>query len=76
MEIKKTRIINITIEHLDEAGCNNGNYPAWEGTLPDGTKTGGVTCRCMGGCSNTDRFEDVTYELGTMSGYLVEYPEN
>ena len=50
---KKIQIKNLKIELLENEGCNNGNYPKWEGIIA-GEKRHGYTCRCRNGCSNTD----------------------
>ena len=56
--MEKIKILNLEIEDLENAGCNNGNYPTWTGTSAEtGQKISGVTCRCGSGCSNTDRIE-------------------
>lgn len=49
------RINNFKIETLDNPGCNNGNYPIWEGVTEAGEAIGGQTCRCWKGCHGLDQ---------------------
>ena len=50
----------LLVSDIDNPGCNNGNYPAWKLTDPDGnTVLGGHTCACGRGCANTDCIYDV-----------------
>ena len=45
----------LVIEELENAGCNNGNYPKYEIQNEKGeTIKKGITCNCHKGCSNTD----------------------
>lgn len=57
------KILNVEIEDLENAGCNNGNYPHYKITYDNNGKTAtieGITCRCHKGCSNTDCIEGIT----------------
>lgn len=48
-------IIYVEIAHLEGAGCNNGQYPAYRLINEAGEVVGeGVTCNCGRGCSGTD----------------------
>ena len=51
---KTIKFVKITEAETDNPGCNNGNYPEWEGILSSGETVCGITCRCGNGCSNTD----------------------
>lgn len=47
------------VECLEEPGCTNGHYPAYELRDSEGNVVlSGVTCRCGRGCSNTDCIRD------------------
>ena len=48
------KVISVSIERLDNAGCNNGNYPHAEITLSNGESFTIQVCSCGHGCSNTD----------------------
>lgn len=52
------KVIGIFIEKMENEGCNNGNYPAYEIMFADGTTRSGITCRCCKGCSGTDSLYD------------------
>ena len=65
-EMKKN--INFEQEEMENAGCNNGNYPAWTGVTEDGKKIGGISCRCCAGCSNTDRFKVIGEDIYLIKG--------
>lgn len=52
-------IINVQVEELENAGCNNGNYPEYSVKTSDGQIFHGITCRCGSGCSCTDRLPSV-----------------
>ena len=63
------KILNVEVEDLENAGCNNGNYPHYEISYDNNGKTEtiqGMTCGCLRGCSNTDWIEGIkvgdTYE--------------
>ena len=43
---------DIIIQELDNAGCNNGQYPKVHVTTSEGFIRG-YTCRCGKGCSGT-----------------------
>lgn len=49
------KIRRIEVEDLENAGCNNGNYPEYTVYFDNGEKYNGVTCRCGAGCSGMDR---------------------
>lgn len=53
------KIIRIEVEELENAGCNNGNYPEYVAYFDNGEKYTGVTCRCGAGCSGTDCIRDL-----------------
>lgn len=43
------------IEEMENAGCNNGNYPAYRIEDENGNVIqSGITCNCHRGCANTD----------------------
>ena len=45
----------LEVEVLENAGCNNGNYPSYRVLNLDGEVVeGGITCNCGKGCSDTD----------------------
>jgi hypothetical protein len=44
----------IEIESMENAGCNNGNYPGYRITLENGEQIMGITCNCGKGCAETD----------------------
>ena len=46
------RVKHVTIEHLENPGCNNGNYPRVIFGF-DGRWYKGLTCGCGRGCANT-----------------------
>lgn len=49
----------LCVEPLENAGCSNGNYPAYEVMDEEGTVVQfGITCRCGRGCSGTDCIRD------------------
>ena len=48
-------IKSIEIEEIENAGCNNGNYPEYTVYFSNGEKYTSITCRCLKGCSGTDR---------------------
>ena len=50
-------VFEMTIEALENAGCNNGNYPRVELKLSNGKVLHGNTCKCQSGCSNTWRLQ-------------------
>ncbi len=65
------RILNLTFESIENAGCNNGNYPAWSGIDADtGKVVSGITCNCLAGCAGTDRLE--SYNRETKTAILIE----
>ena len=47
------KIKKIEIEALENAGCNNGNFPSVEITFDNGKTYHDITCRCHRGCANT-----------------------
>lgn len=49
------RVVDVWVESIEDAGCTNGNYPAYEVTFNTGDVCCGTTCRCGNGCSGTDR---------------------
>lgn len=53
------KVLGVTVEAMENAGCNNGNYPHVEIELSNGETLRGYTCRCGRGCSNTWRLPDV-----------------
>lgn len=63
---REIKISNLEIEKLENPGCNNGNYSAWQGIDESGKVIGGITCRCLNGCSNTDRLENYTGNTATL----------
>ena len=68
-------IIDVDVEELDNAGCNNGNYPDVAITLSDGSVLHGKTCNCGRGCSNTWRIPDVGMKFVNKEG-LLDYMES
>ena len=50
---------SLWVEHLENSGCTNGNYPAYEVLDEEGNVVqSGITCRCGRGCSGTDCIRD------------------
>lgn len=47
------KVTDIQVEDLENAGCNNGNYPRVTITLDTGEVLEGHTCGCTRGCSRT-----------------------
>lgn len=47
------QVESLEIENLENAGCNNGNYPLFTAKTVDGEIIHGMTCSCGAGCSNT-----------------------
>jgi len=62
------KLINFRVDYVENAGCNNGNYPTWTAEI-NGKTTGGIVCRCRNGCSDTDRIVESNGE------YFLEQPE-
>lgn len=51
--------LSLWMERLDNPGCTNGHYPAYQIRTESGDVVyAGVTCRCGRGCSNTDCIRD------------------
>ena len=65
--MSRIKIENYHEEAIENAGCNNGNYPSWTGQDTLGKAMAGMTCRCQKGCNGTDRIE-----FSGASVYLVE----
>lgn len=61
------KVKSIWIEHLENEGCNNGNYPWCEIHLDNGIVFHGRTCRCGGGCNNTDRLPNIGQEFESIN---------
>ena len=61
---------SIGIEKLDQAGCNNGNYPAYTIELSDGIIISGLTCRCQSGCSNTDKLPPINSKFNDLDDLM------
>ena len=57
-------IKSIEIMELENAGCNNGNYPEYTVFFTNGEKYTGMTCRCLSGCSGTDCIRDLETGMG------------
>jgi hypothetical protein len=56
------KVLSIDIEDMDNAGCNNGNYPEFLMKYSDNGKISsfeGLTCACRKGCSGTMRVPEV-----------------
>jgi hypothetical protein len=67
LEMFRVEIVEYREEEMENAGCNNGNYPEWAGLDAEtGDALSGDTCRCHSGCSGTDQIE---FENGKI--YLV-----
>ena len=52
-------IKSIEIMELENAGCNNGNYPEYTVYFTNGENYTGLTCRCLSGCSRTECILDL-----------------
>ena len=46
------KVKSVTIEELENPGCNNGNYPMVSVHTTNGDYHG-LTCNCRKGCANT-----------------------
>lgn len=56
------KVLNIEVEDLPNAGCNNGNYPEFTLIYSDNghiDSLTGITCGCGCGCSNTCRLPKI-----------------
>lgn len=53
------KITKIEVETLENAGCNNGNYPEYTLYFENGKTYTGITCRCHAGCSGTDNIRNI-----------------
>jgi len=69
MKFNYTKLINFHVDYMENAGCNNGNYPTWTAETINGKPIGGIVCRCRNGCSGTDRVVESNGE------YFLEQPE-
>lgn len=49
------KVKSIEVLNMNNAGCNNGNYPGYIIIFTNGNQVTGITCACNNGCSNTDR---------------------
>ena len=49
----KKYIKEVFVDSLPDAGCDNGNYPAFTAVDTAGREITGQTCRCRKGCSGT-----------------------
>ena len=68
------KIEKVIVESLENAGCNNGNYPNYTVLfINEDTKRvekfEGMTCRCGNGCSETDRLPREGMEFYNMKEY-------
>ena len=67
------KIIRIEVEEIENAGCNNGNYPGYTVYFDNGEKYTGVTCRCGAGCNGTDSICDL--EIGMEFDSIEDFEE-
>lgn len=65
------KVKNIYIEDLQDAGCNNGNYPRYIVEFDNGHTHAGITCRCGSGCSNTNRLPEDGQEFDSINDFLA-----
>lgn len=56
---KGVKVKKVSVEHLKDAGCDNGNYPECTILLDNGYVIHDVTCRCGCGCSGMARLPEV-----------------
>ena len=72
------KILAINVEYLEDAGCDNGNYPEYKMTIDIDGKIDhieGLTCRCRHGCSGTDALPEIGREfddVGDLIGFMRE----
>ena len=60
------KVASVYVEEMENAGCNNGNYPHVQIELSNGETLRGYTCRCGRGCSETWNLPDVGAQFGSM----------
>lgn len=56
------KILEINVEDLENAGCDNGVYPKFLMKYEDNGKIDyyeGITCRCHHGCCGTEALPEV-----------------
>ena len=63
------KIVDINLETIENAGCNNGNYPGFAVLFDDDSVAGGSTCRCGNGCSDTDKLPVIGMEFASLDEY-------
>ena len=63
------KVIKIEFEQMDNAGCNNGNYPEYTVSFDDGTGYTGITCRCGRGCHGLDRIPEINQVFMNISDF-------
>ena len=62
--------IRIEKDNIQNAGCNNGNYPSYAMYLGSMKIKSGTTCGCGRGCANTDSI----WEMRKINGNYIEVP--
>ena len=67
------KILKVEVQDLEDAGCDNGNYPEYRMTIDIDGKIDhieGNTCRCHHGCSGTDALPEVGQEFEDVSDLI------
>ena len=68
------KVTKVEIEPMENAGCNNGNYPTVTVTFSDGEEYSAFTCRCHKGCSGTIRVPKVGMKFNDIHDF-IDYTE-
>ena len=63
------KVKEIIIEELENAGCNNGNYPLFTVVFDNGQTAEGRTCRCGCGCSGMDQLPEIGQWFETLDDF-------
>lgn len=71
MKPTKLEVKTLEIENLENAGCNNGNYPHYTSCTLGGHIISGITCNCGRGCHGMDQVE-IDHETGKKYIYIRE----
>lgn len=66
------KITNIKFDHVENAGCNNGNHIPYTVNFDNGAVYEGETCRCRKGCHGVDKTDhlQVGMEFDDMTDYF------
>ena len=61
---------SVEVENLENAGCNNGNYPKMIVYFYSGSKYIGQTCNCGKGCNGNDRCPSINMRFNNMEDFI------